>query len=154
VSVQPIPRPRSLADDWRLPGCDGRCWPRSHNPEAHAQYGRLLEREAVRQRVVRTGPLVIDLETQLVTVNSVEILLSGHEWDILSYLAARPGRWCASYDILIERWGPGYDGATRLIAVTYCRLRKKLGPAAARLIETHPEWRLPRRRLTIEEPSP
>lgn len=152
-------------DGWRLAGCGSFCRPRSHDPASHEEYGRLLERGVLHRLVVRTGPLVVDLRTERVTVNGAEVHLSGREWGVLAYMAERPGQWHPIEAIIRAVWGSEwitrlrrrnpnggvYRADLRPHAVTEHRLRYKLGPAAS-LIESQRSMR-GLRRLRIEEPT-
>lgn len=119
-----------------------------------------------RQAFVRTGPLVVNLRTERVTVDGDEVHLSNREYGVLAYLTARPGTWHQTDDILRAVWGTEWvtggvtcspNGSrhrqdTRNVTVVTCRLRLKLGRAGT-LIETQAGFRA-MRRLRIEEPAP
>lgn len=139
----------SLIDGWRTPGCGIACRPQWHDPHRHETYGLLLAVLTPPTRIVRTGPLTVDLDTQRVEVEGVEIHLSRREWGLLAYLAENIGRWCRNEDVLRSSWGETwvnprmavtsgkrYRADTHLVNVARFRLRAKLGPAAARLISS------------------
>jgi DNA-binding response OmpR family regulator len=146
----------SRIDAWRTPGCGPLCWPRRHDYVPHEAYGRLLEREerarAPQRHIVRTGPMVIDLVLQAVTVNGEPVSLTLREWDLLAYYARRLNGWCSGRDITEAIWGEGH---TRIAAMLRLRLRRQLG-AAGHLIETQraggrgSQWT----RLMLTEPTP
>lgn len=135
---------------WRLAGCTADCYPRSHDPSSHEAFGRLLERQEQINPIVKTGALVIDLDLRTVTVHGETVALSPREWQLLSYYAERPGRWCTSPEIVRAIW----QFAHPHIANTLRRcLRQKLG-AASSLIETQgrgqgQQWT----RLAMVEPT-
>lgn len=157
----------AMIDSWRLPGCGADCHPRRHNPHAHELWGLLLATLTPPTQIVRTGPLTIILDARRVTVNGDEIALSHLEWELLTYLAARLGRWCPADDILRDIWGVDVsrriyilekDGSRRavdlrMLSIARHRLRRKLG-AAARLIVTGLLSGATGCRLEREEPVP
>jgi DNA-binding response OmpR family regulator len=136
-------------DSWRLTGCSDDCTPRSHSPHAHEAYGLLLAMRTPPTRVIRTGPLVVDLDARTAYVAGAETHLSDREWGVLAHLASRVGRWCLADDIVRDVWGPewltgrsvqrlvgrAYRSDRHLVTTARARLRARLG-AAAHLIET------------------
>ena len=124
---------------WRLPGCDERCWMRRHDPHAHEEHGRRLERQARAQPLIHTGPLTIDLNERTVWVNDTLIRLTPSEWDILAILALQVGHLLSSDEILYAWRGDTWiDRSGRhLVRVNIARLRAALGNAAP-WIETRP----------------
>lgn len=120
-------------DSWRLPGCGDFCWPNHHAPSSHEDYGRLLERDARQERVVKTGQMVIDLKRRTVTVSGADIPISPREWELLAYYAERPNLWCLASEIVLALWG-GIDPGSALSTARW-RLRQRLG-AAGVLLET------------------
>lgn len=139
---------------WRLPGCGDRCRRDAHNPFDHEFYGRLLEREGQRHRVVRTGPLVVDLDRCTATVHGRGVALTPREWELLAYYAERPGRWCTAAEIVAEIWT---FAAAATATTARWRLRQRLGEAAS-LIETQQadaqRGHSPRTRLAMVEVVP
>lgn len=127
-------------DSWRLPGCDDRCWPRRHDPDAHETYGRLVERDAqLRREGIRTGPLAINLGNGTATVCGAEVRLTPREWALLAYLSERLGQWCPAEEVYAAIWGAEDAWKNRLhnISVIVHRLREKLGADGAGLIEVY-----------------
>lgn len=138
---------------WRLPGCDSRCWPRQHDPDAHETYGRLVERSAqLRLDGIRTGPLSIHLGDGTAAVCGAEARLTPREWTLLAYLAERLGQWCPAEEVYAAIWETEDAWKTRLhnISVVVCRLREKLGADGAGLIEAYAG----KLRLARREPTP
>jgi DNA-binding response OmpR family regulator len=71
-----------------------------------------------------------------VKVDGKAVVLTRKEFDLLAHLMSRRGR-VLSRELLLERvWGYDHPGATRTVDVHVRQLRKKLGGAAAELIET------------------
>jgi|SRR5581483_9681340 len=140
---------------WHTPGCTIACIRGSHSPESRESYGRRMAlQEIASQRptgVVRTGSLVVDPDTERVTVDDAPVNLTPRELELLLYLAAHVDRVCRHADITRAVWGEGEvqlqqrrpqsawcgrPGRWHLLRVNLARVRAKLGPAAA-LIETH-----------------
>lgn len=111
--------------EWRMPGCTADCWPRSHDPISHENYGRLLERETLRIRVVKTGDLVVDLDRRTVYQSGTEVALSEREWQLMAYYAERPHHWCLASEIIVAIWGG--VAADSALSTARWRLRAKLG---------------------------
>jgi DNA-binding response OmpR family regulator len=85
---------------------------------------------------VRLGPLTLDTDTYQVTVAGRGLDLTYKEFELLRYLASRPGRVLTRPALLREVWGYDFYGGTRTVDVHIRRLRSKLGPEHEALIET------------------
>ena len=85
---------------------------------------------------VRLGSLVLERDTFRVTVQGVPLDLTYKEFELLRYLAERPGRVFTRPALLREVWGYDFYGGTRTVDVHIRRLRAKLGPEHESLIET------------------
>lgn len=86
--------------------------------------------------IVRLGPLAIDTETYRVTAGGRTLDLTFKEFELLRFLALRPGRVSTRPALLREVWGYDFYGGTRTVDVHVRRLRAKLGPEHEHLIET------------------
>jgi DNA-binding response OmpR family regulator len=86
--------------------------------------------------VVRLGPLALDTETYRVTAGGRVLDLTFKEFELLRFLALRPGRVFTRPALLREVWGYDFYGGTRTVDVHVRRLRAKLGPENEHLIET------------------
>ncbi len=86
--------------------------------------------------VLRFGPLAIDTETYRVTASGQPLDLTFKEFELLRFLASRPGRVSTRPALLREVWGYDFYGGTRTVDVHVRRLRAKLGPEHEHLIET------------------
>lgn len=97
-----------------------------------------LTRRAAGERmsILQGGVISMNLITREVTVSDAEVRLTAREFNLLEYLMRSPGRVLTRTQILEHVWGYDFDIATNLIDVHIQRLRKKLGPEAAALIET------------------
>ncbi len=71
--------------------------------------------------------LRIDLEAHKVFMNDVEIVLTGAEWEILSYLAFRDGRAISRERILSECLGYHFTGSERTVDTHIANIRSRLG---------------------------
>ncbi|MUN41903.1 response regulator [Actinomadura sp. NEAU-AAG5] len=93
---------------------------------------------AVLRRSARSGPsaeltvggLHIDLDRREALLDGTPLELTRREFDLLSYLAARPGRVVARRELLAEVWRQAY-GDDQTIDVHLSWLRRKLGETAA-----------------------
>ena len=86
--------------------------------------------------VIRLGPLALDTETYRVTASGRSLDLTFKEFELLRFLATRPGRVFTRPTLLREVWGYDFYGGTRTVDVHVRRLRAKLGPEHEQLIET------------------
>src|SRR5690606_5148204 len=93
---------------------------------------------AVLRRSARSGPtaeltvggLHIDLDRREAALDGKPLELTRREFDLLAYLAARPGRVVARRELLAEVWRQAY-GDDQTIDVHLSWLRRKLGETAA-----------------------
>jgi two-component system phosphate regulon response regulator PhoB len=85
--------------------------------------------------VVRRGRLIINIGTHEVTWDGQRIALTATEFRILEFLASRPERVNARDDIL-EALGKEVASFDRTVDVHVTALRKKLGTAGGKHIET------------------
>jgi DNA-binding response OmpR family regulator len=102
--------------------------------ELQARIRAVLRRIKPGGEIIRHGPLVIDMRTRRVTVDSEEIALTPKEFDILECLAADPGRVVTRQEILENAWDAHWYGPTKVLDVHIAALRRKLGSTG--LIET------------------
>lgn len=88
------------------------------------------------EEVVRLGPLAIDADSYRVTIAGRLLDLTYKEFELLRFLAQRPGRVFTRMALLREVWGYDFYGGTRTVDVHVRRLRAKLGPEHEGLIQT------------------
>ncbi|KPK65123.1 MAG: ArsR family transcriptional regulator [Gemmatimonas sp. SG8_38_2] len=88
-----------------------------------------------RGRVLRAGPLKVDVEANRVTVDSSDIELTPKEFQLLVCLLERRGRTQSRRVLLETVWDTTAEIETRTVDMHIGRLRSKLG-AAGELIET------------------
>jgi DNA-binding response OmpR family regulator len=88
------------------------------------------------ETVLKVGDLTVNPENYQVYVKGQPLDLTYKEFELLKFLAQRPGRVCDRDLLLREVWGYDYYGGTRTVDVHVRRLRAKLGPEHEALIET------------------
>ncbi len=86
--------------------------------------------------VLKVGDLTVNPENYQVYVRGRPLDLTYKEFELLKFLAQRPGRVCDRDLLLREVWGYDYYGGTRTVDVHIRRLRAKLGAEHEALIET------------------
>ncbi len=86
-------------------------------------------------RLLRVGPIEVDLDAFLVRVDNQEVTLALLEFRLLSFLIEAQGRVRTREELLKHVWGYPLDSDSRTIETHVKRLRAKLGPAGD-LIET------------------
>lgn len=99
-----------------------------------ARVAALLRRaahEPAPARVITVGGLSIDLARHAALLDGRRLDLSRREFDLLAYLAARPGAVVARRELLAQVWNQSY-GDDQTIDVHVSWLRRKLGETAAR----------------------
>jgi DNA-binding response OmpR family regulator len=90
----------------------------------------------LRPELIEHGPLVLNLETYQAAVAGRVLDLTFMEYELLRFLAARPGKVFTRETLLSRVWGYEYYGGARTVDVHVRRLRAKLGEEHAHLIET------------------
>jgi two-component system response regulator ResD len=108
--------------------------------ELVARVRALLRRSsgAVRERVIEVGPLRIDPSRRRVERDGAEVTLTTLEFDLLHFLASRPGRVFTREALMSEVWGSDRVVDDRSIDSLVSRLRRKLesDPARPRFVQT------------------
>ena len=84
---------------------------------------------------VEIGDLRMDALTREATWKGKPLTLTPREFELLAFLAGRPGRVFSREELLRKVWGYDYVGETRTVDVHVRRLRAKLG-AKSHVIET------------------
>ena len=77
---------------------------------------------------IRHGDLVIDPSQRIVTVAGQEVALTQLEFDLLAFIAARPGQVFTRDHLMEEVWGHSFFTDTGTVTVHIRRLRAKLEP--------------------------
>jgi DNA-binding response OmpR family regulator len=98
-----------------------------------ARMSAVLRRSRAREetQVMRVGGLQIDVLRRQAALDGARLDLTRREFDLLSFLAARPGVVVARRELLSEVWQQSY-GDDQTIDVHLSWLRRKLGETAAR----------------------
>lgn len=101
---------------------------------------RALLRRAEPKKEKRTdactaGPIHVDLNRHVVTVDGTVVALTYKEFELLCYLTENKGMVLTRDQLLSKIWGYDFDGETRTVDVHIRTLRQKLGEAS-RCIET------------------
>lgn len=82
--------------------------------------------------IVEVGPLRLDEGARSATLDGLPLTLTRKEYDVLAYLAARPGRVVTRKELFTEVWQQPFVGADQTLDVHLSWLRRKLGESAAR----------------------
>jgi DNA-binding response OmpR family regulator len=118
-----------VADELVLPGASG--------AELAVRLAMLRRRIGTPpEGAIRLGRLALSTDTYQVTVEGRPLDLTYKEFELLRFLASRPGRVFTRAALLREVWGYDFYGGTRTVDVHIRRLRAKLGPEHEHLIET------------------
>lgn len=83
-------------------------------------------RKDPRKDLLTVGELIIDLERYDVAKRGVSVPLTHREFELLTYMASRPGQVFTRDHLLLDVWGSEYAGDDRTIDVTIRRLREKI----------------------------
>jgi DNA-binding response OmpR family regulator len=76
------------------------------------------------------GDLWVDTAAREASLAGARLDLSAREFDLLSYLAARPGTVVSKRDLLVQVWRQPWGGADKTVDVHLSWLRRKLGESA------------------------
>ena len=87
------------------------------------------------ERILRYGPLALDIERHVVTDGEQEVKLTAKEYLLLRYFLEHRGRVLSRDLLLSDVWGYQYTGGTRTVDVHVRRLREKL-PVLVQAVET------------------
>jgi DNA-binding response OmpR family regulator len=88
-------------------------------------------RETAASPVLEVGELRIDTTRRDATLDGTPLELSRKEFDLLAYLARRPGEVVTRREVLAEVWRQPYGGGDKTVDVHVSWLRRKLGESAA-----------------------
>jgi len=81
---------------------------------------------AIGDAILEAGPVRMDVERHVVTVNSAPITLPLKEFDLLEYLMRNSGRVLTRGQLIDRVWGADYVGDTKTLDVHVKRLRSKI----------------------------
>ena len=85
---------------------------------------------------MRVGALELDVDRYEVSLEGEPLELTYKEFELLKFLSTHPGRVFSRDQLLNQVWGYNFIGGTRTVDVHVRRLRAKLGPKHASLIDT------------------
>ncbi len=121
---------RHLFDDF--------CLTRAPQAELVARLEQLFWRTGLgsRPELIEHGALVLNLETYQASIDGRPLDLTYMEYELLRFLAARPGKVFTRETLLSRVWGYEYFGGARTVDVHIRRLRAKVGEEHAHLIQT------------------
>ena len=97
--------------------------------ELMARVRALLRRTvppALKERLLRCGPITVDVERHMVSDAGENVRLTAKEFLLLQYLLEHRGRVLSRDRLLSDVWDYQYPGATRTVDVHVRRLREKL----------------------------
>jgi DNA-binding response OmpR family regulator len=87
--------------------------------------------DAPGQETITVAGLTLDLDAHEATLDGRELDLTARAFDLLAYLASRPGKLISKRELLAEVWRQPYGGADKTVDVHISWLRKELGESAA-----------------------
>ena len=124
-----------LQRDW---GASDFVLPTAGPAEVEARIRLLAQRPqaASSDDAIRVGELVVDPVSYQVRLRGRPLDLTFKEFELLRFLAARPGRVSTRAQLLQEVWGYDFFGGTRTVDVHVRRLRAKLGAEHESMIAT------------------
>ena len=82
-----------------------------------------------RSEVLMAGRVEVDLVRREARLDGAVVPLASKEFQLLQFLAERPGRALSRQQLLDGVWGPGWYGDDRTVDAHVRQLRKKLGEA-------------------------
>ena len=104
--------------------------------ELMARVRALLRRAtppASKDRVLKCGPVLVDLDRHMVSDSGNSVRLTAKEFLLLQYLMEHRGRVLSRDRLLSDVWDYQYPGETRTVDVHVRRLRAKLGDEGRRI---------------------
>ena len=87
-------------------------------------------------QIIELGKLTINPITYEVFVNNKKVNLTFKEYELLKFLASKPGRVFSRESLLHSVWNYDYYGGTRTVDVHIRRLRNKINDVQNNFIET------------------
>lgn len=100
-----------------------------HMPELVARINALLRRSAGQANpVFSLGPVSLDTNKQLISINETVIEVTAYEYKIMEYLLYNPDKVISKTELTEHIYEQDYDRDSNVIEVLVGRLRKKLDP--------------------------
>jgi two-component system, OmpR family, response regulator len=97
------------------------------SPPGPGVAGAYARRASDASGVVRHGPLVVETEGRVASLDGVELVLTRTEFDLLEALAGAPRRVWTRKALLTKVWGTEWPSDEHLVEVHIGNLRRKLG---------------------------
>ncbi|GMQ93446.1 MAG: response regulator transcription factor [Acidimicrobiia bacterium] len=88
-------------------------------------------------QVLVVGDLNVNLDSHEATLDGEPLELTARAFELLAYLAGRPGKLVSKRELLAEVWRQPYGGADKTVDVHVSWLRKALGETAAEPVYLH-----------------
>ena len=102
-----------------------------HKDELVARIHAVVRRsQGHAQSVIRTGDILVNLDTKTVEVNNHQVHLTGKEYQMLELLSLRKGTTLTKEMFLNHLYGGMDEPELKIIDVFICKLRKKLAASA------------------------
>ncbi|MDQ6771900.1 MAG: response regulator transcription factor [Candidatus Dormibacteraeota bacterium] len=76
---------------------------------------------------IEVGPVVFDSDSRTITHGQDSISLAKREWELLSFLLARPNQWLAAGELVKQAWA-GSQNSVDQLRTYVARMRRKLEP--------------------------
>jgi DNA-binding response OmpR family regulator len=83
------------------------------------------------------GELTVDLAAHSASIHGEQLQLTSKEFELLAFLASRPGIMVSKRTLMAEVWRQPYGGADKTVDVHLSWLRRKLGETAADPVYIH-----------------
>jgi DNA-binding response OmpR family regulator len=101
--------------------------------QLHARIRAVLRRgaEPVAEAALEVGGLRVDPRSREAVLDGEPLQLARKEFDLLLYLASRPGEVVGKQTLLAEVWHQPYGGSDKTVDVHLSWLRRKLGETAS-----------------------
>jgi two-component system response regulator RegX3 len=80
------------------------------------------------ERVLEAGPVRMDIERHIVTVDGLQVPMPLKEFELLAFLMRNRGRVLTRGQLIDRVWGADYVGDTKTLDVHVKRLRSKIEP--------------------------
>jgi DNA-binding response OmpR family regulator len=100
----------------------------------HALLRRSDRSLASDERAVRVGAIEIDAASRRVRCDGELVHLTPIEFDLLQYLASRPGRVASREELLVNVWGYEVPSGARTVDSHIRSIRRKLGADVVRTV--------------------
>ncbi|GAB3834566.1 response regulator transcription factor [Kribbella italica] len=100
--------------------------------QLHARIQAVLRRSGApnRPRELSVGGLTVELGGRVARLDGSVLDLTPREFDLLAYLAERPGQVVTRRQLIVDVWQLAYGGAEKTVDVHLSWLRRKLGETA------------------------